>query len=63
MTGMSRAGQVKSAIKNEFGDAIPVAAAQIEIYDSSGNQLIDNWTLLHSLSQEYFTQKEAPVLL
>eukprot|EP00158_Paraphelidium_tribonemae_P005208 Partr_v1_DN27225_c1_g1_i6_m38409 putative crinkler (CRN) family protein len=41
ITGISRFGEVKSAIKRELGEAIPVAAALIQIYTSSNNnQLI-----------------------
>ncbi|KAJ3316509.1 hypothetical protein HDV06_003316, partial [Boothiomyces sp. JEL0866] len=63
ITGVSRLGGVKSAIKRAFGEAIPVAAALIQLYTSNREQLITTWALFNSLPQEYFTEGGSCVII
>jgi hypothetical protein len=63
ITGISRLGGVKSAIKAELGEAIPVAPALIQLYNTNRDQLINTWSLFQSLSQEYFTEGGSCVVI
>jgi hypothetical protein len=58
ITGISRLGGVKNAIKAEFSNSLAqVDAPQLQIYTNSNrDQLITTWADLDSLSQEYFTE-------
>lgn len=64
ITGISRLGGVKSAIKRELGEAIPVSSALIQLYTNSNNdQLISTWALFNSLPQEYFIEGGSCVVI
>ena len=54
ITGISRLGGVKSAIKRELSNALSqVDAPQLQLYTNSNrDQLINTWALLDSLPQE-----------
>ena len=57
ITGISRLGGVQDAIKTKLGEAIPVAAALIQLYTNSNkDQQINTWALFNSLTEEYFTE-------
>jgi hypothetical protein len=53
ITGISRLGGVQDSFKAKLGEAIPVAAALIQLYTADREQLIDNWTLFNSPTEEY----------
>ncbi|EGF77367.1 hypothetical protein BATDEDRAFT_27719 [Batrachochytrium dendrobatidis JAM81] len=64
ITGISRLGGVQDAIKSEYGPAIPVPPAFIQLYTNSNkDQLINTWALFSSLPQEYFTQDGSCVVI
>ena len=63
ITGMSRLGEVRRAIKAELGEAIPVAAALIQLYTTNRDQLINTWALLNSLPQECFIEGGSCVVI
>ena len=65
ITGISRLGGVKRAIKAELSNALAqVDAPQLQLYtDSNKDQLINTWALFMSLSQEYFTEGGAFVVI
>ena len=56
ITGISRLGGIQDAIKAKLGEAIPVAAALIQLYTTNRDQLINTWVLFNSLPQEYFIE-------
>ena len=55
ITGISRLGGVKSAIKRELGEAIPVSAALIQLYTANRDQLItDLDEIIPEQTPEYY---------
>ncbi|EGF80090.1 hypothetical protein BATDEDRAFT_88508 [Batrachochytrium dendrobatidis JAM81] len=65
VTGISRLGKLKSAIKSEFYSTLSqVDAPQLQLYtDSNKDQLINTWALFSSLPQEYFTQDGSCIVI
>ena len=64
ITGISRLGGVRRAIKVDLGEAIPVAPAFIQLYtNSTREQLINTWAFFNSLPQEYFTEGGSCVVI
>ena len=65
ITGISRLGGVKSAIKTELSNSLArVDAPQLQLYTNSNrDQLINTWALLNSLPQEYFTEGGSCVVI
>ncbi|OAJ37371.1 hypothetical protein BDEG_21402 [Batrachochytrium dendrobatidis JEL423] len=65
VTGISRLGKLKSAIKSEFYSTLSqVDAPQLQLYtDSNKSQLINTWALFSSLPQEYFTQDGSCIVI
>ena len=62
ITGISRLGGVKIAIKEAL--SIEVGYGLIQLYTNSNrDQLINTWALFMSLSQEYFTEGGAFVVI
>ena len=55
--------EVRRAIKEEYGDAIPVAPALIQLYTTDGAQLnkentqIKTWSQLKDLPEDYFVEE------
>ncbi|OAJ37409.1 hypothetical protein BDEG_21430 [Batrachochytrium dendrobatidis JEL423] len=58
VTDFEDLSDVQDAIKSEYGPAMAdIDAPQLQLYTNTNkNQLINTWTLLDSLPQEYFTQ-------
>lgn len=50
VSGAERLGEVQDAIKAKYGDAIPVAAAFIHLYDNQNNHITD----LEDIADEYY---------
>jgi hypothetical protein len=65
ITGISRLGGVKSAIKAELSNSLAqVDAPQLQLYTNSNkDQLITTWALFNSLPQEYFTEGGSCVII
>lgn len=54
ISGISRLGGLKSAIKSEFSNSLShVDAPQLQLYTNSNrDQLINTWALFNSLTEE-----------
>ncbi len=65
ITGISRLGGVKSAIKRELCNSLAqVDAALIQLYTNSDrDQLINTWALFNSLPQKYFDEGGSCVVI
>ena len=63
ITDMEDLSEVKNAIKAKFRQAIPVAAALIQLYTTNRDQLINTWALFNSLPQEYFDEGGSCVVI
>jgi hypothetical protein len=46
---MEDLSEVRRAIKAKLGEAIPVAPALIQLYNTNRDQLINTWSLFQSL--------------
>ena len=55
VTGFDRMGEVRRAVKEEFGDDIPASAARIQVSDQEGT-VISRWASINTLPEEYFAE-------
>ncbi|EGF76439.1 hypothetical protein BATDEDRAFT_28349 [Batrachochytrium dendrobatidis JAM81] len=65
VTGISRLGKLKSAIKSEYGSAMAdIGAPQLQLYtDSNKDQLINTWAAFNSLAADYFAENGSCVVI
>jgi hypothetical protein len=64
ITGMSRLGEVRRAIKAELSNSLAqVDAPLIQLYTTNRDQQINTWALLNSLPPEYFIEGGSCVVI